>query len=149
MLAGMGMGARMGASDAIVYLPMSESEAKKFFPGKAFTVTAKEEKVGESGRQLVVEAAFKDVNALLASPYARAHSLLFKVESGKLVLSALSGIEAAVRFAEMKDEGGMLGAELSGLANLEKFKAELRSELGVTLPNAVLASNGTKDGRSV
>ena len=149
MLAGMGMGARMGASDAIVYLPMSESEAKKFFPGKAFTVTAKEEKVGESGRQLVVEAAFKDVNALLASPYARAHSLLFKVESGKLVLSALSGIEAAARFAEMKDEGGMLGAELSGLANLEKFKAELRSEFRVTLPNAVLASNGTKDGRSV
>jgi len=147
MLSGMGM--QMGASDAIMYPPMTESEAKKFFPGKAFTVTAKEEKAGDSGRLLVIEAVFKDVNALLASPYARAHGLTLKVESSRLMLKALSGIEAAARFADMKDEGGMLGAQIPGLANLDKLKAELRSEFRVTLPNAIQASNGAQEGRSV
>src|SRR5437763_6406046 len=61
MLAGMGM--QMGASENVIYPPLTESEAKKLFPGKAFTITAKEVKAGETERVLDVEAAIKDVNA--------------------------------------------------------------------------------------
>src|SRR2546426_8136137 len=104
MLAGLGLGARAGASETFMYPPISEAEAKKFFPSQAFTVTTKAEKAGDAEQVLVVEAAFKDVNALLASPYARAHALTLKMESGQLVFRALSGIEAAARFSEMKDE---------------------------------------------
>src|SRR5437867_9627469 len=95
MLSGAGLGLQMGASEIAIYPPITESEAKKFFPGNAFAVTAREEKTGDSGRIVVIEAAFKDVNTLLASPYGRAHALTLKLESGKLLLKALSCVEAA------------------------------------------------------
>src|SRR5207237_9069560 len=44
--------------------------------------------------------------------------------------------------------GGMFGAQVPGLAGLDKLKTELRSEFRVTLPNAVSASNGAQDGRN-
>src|SRR5881628_1858149 len=43
MLSTMGIGIGMGASDAVMYPPIAQSEAKKFFPSKSFTVTTKEE----------------------------------------------------------------------------------------------------------
>src|SRR5437763_4207539 len=51
MLGGLGM--QMGATETGMYPPLIESEAKKLFPGKAFTVTAKEEKAGDSERVVV------------------------------------------------------------------------------------------------
>jgi len=141
-------GMQVGESENVMYPPITEAEAKKFFPGKGFTVMTKEEKAGESERMLVIEASFEDINSLLASAYARAHSLMLKLESGKLHLKAVSGIEAAARLSDMKDEGGMFGAQFPGMAGLDKLKAELRSEFRVTLPNAVSESNGARDGRS-
>src|SRR5947207_5341225 len=118
MLSAMNTQIDMGGNDAVLYPPISEVEAKRFFPSKAFTVTTKEEKAGEQ-RILVIEAAFKDVNALLNSPYARAHALSLKIDAGKLQLKALSAIEAAAWFADAKDDGGMFGGEFAGLANLQ------------------------------
>jgi hypothetical protein len=50
---------------------VTEDEVKKFFPEKSFQVTSKQEKTDNGDTLLTVEAKFKDVNALLASPYAR------------------------------------------------------------------------------
>src|SRR5262245_49123740 len=73
MAQNIGMG--MGETGAVVYPPTSEAEARKFFPGKEFTVTTKEEDNGETGSHLTVTVEFKDINALLSSPYGHAHAL--------------------------------------------------------------------------
>ena len=150
MLGNMGLGARMGGSgDLVMYPPTSEAEAKKFFPERDFTLTAKEEKAGENETALVITAAFKDVNALLASPYGHAHALSLKVENGALALKALSGLEGPARFAEVKDDTGMMDMGMAGLADLQKKKDEMRAEFRVTLPNAVTGGNGAHEGKTV
>src|SRR5262249_22024919 len=70
-----GFGSR---GDAPIYPPISESEARRFFPAKDFTLKV-EQKSADDGKTLVIEAAFKDINALLASPYGRAHQLSLKI----------------------------------------------------------------------
>ena len=70
----LGMSSRYGGGGGPLYPPMNESEAKHFFPAKDFTLKVVEKDESE-GKTLVVEASFKDINRLLASPYARAHQL--------------------------------------------------------------------------
>jgi hypothetical protein len=148
----LGLGMTGGGDDApSVYPPTSEDEAKRFFPAKDFTVTVKEEKEGQ-GALLVVTAAFKDVNALLASPYAKAHGLSLVTTNGALSLKAVIGVEAAARLAEMKDDDtGLFAAQMPGLDELKKKKEEMRAEFRVTLPNAAASASagGTRDGKSV
>lgn len=152
MLGALGLGREMADEDTPpIYPPVSEDEAKRFFPPKDFTVTSSEEATGE-GSLLVVTATFKDVNALLASPYARAHGLTLTVTNGTLSLKAVFGVEAAARLAEMKeDDAGMFVGRMPGLDELKKKKDEMRAEFRVTLPNAVASANasGTRDGKTV
>ena len=86
-----GVGGRSGT----IYPPVNESEAKRFFPARDFTIKV-EEKSAEDGKTLVVEAAFKDLNALLGSPYAHVHQLALQPgPDGALKLQAISAGEAA------------------------------------------------------
>ena len=145
----LGMMGRMGGADGgVVYPPVSEAEAQKFFPAKDFTVTVKQQKADNGDITTVIEAAFKDVNALLASPYGRAHQLSVKIADGSLVLRGISGMEATARFAEMKDDSGMMAAQMPGLADLQKKTNDMRSEFRVSLPNAVASATGTNEGKS-
>jgi len=146
---GMGMEGRMaGLSSGVMYPPTTEAEARKFFPGPNFIVTTKQEKADNGDVTTVIEAEFKDINSLLASPYGRAHQLELEIQSGSLVVKGISGMEGVARFAEMKDDTGMGMAAMPGLADLQKRKSEMRSEFRVTLPNAIATATGTHDGKT-
>ncbi|MGA9451071.1 MAG: hypothetical protein WBW41_06965 [Verrucomicrobiia bacterium] len=148
---GMGMQAGLGGTGGgiiYIYPPLSEAEARKFFPGKDFNVTAKQQKADNGDVTTVIEADFKNINVLLASPYGRAHQLSVKIADGSLTLRGVTGMEATARFAEMKDDTGMGLATMPGLADLQKKKGEMRAEFRVTLPNAITSANGARDGKT-
>jgi hypothetical protein len=148
MLTSMGLASQMaGAGDNIMYPPANEAEAHKFFPAKDFKVTVKQEKAGNGDNTLVIEAEFKDLNALLASPYGRAHQLAARIADGSLVVQGVNGMEAVARLAGAKDDNNMLAA-LPGLADLQKKTNEMRAEFRVTLPNAISSASGAHDGKT-
>lgn len=151
-LQGLGMGMGMGGNEGpVTYPPASEVEAKRWFPAKDFKMTAKEDRAEDGGSTLVITAEFKEVNGLLASPYAKAHGLTLAVTNGALSLKAVTGIEAAARLAEMKDDSGMFGGLMASMEVVAKKKDEMRTEFRVTLPNAVSSANagGTREGKTV
>lgn len=148
MMAGTGLAMGTGSSNALLYPPITESEAKKYFLGDSFKATVRQEKIGKTERMLIIEATFKDVNALLNSPYARFHALTLKIESGRLMLKGLSGFESVAWLAEVKSKGKGFEKHLTAV-EMEKLKTQLRTEFSVTLPNAVKASNGAQDGQTV
>jgi hypothetical protein len=136
-----------GLGGGVIYPPISESEAQQFFPGKDFTVTVKQQKGEKDDVTTTIEASFKNINALLTSPYGRAHQLSVKIAAGALVVKGVTGMETAARYAEMKDDGDM-GMAMPGIADLQKKKNEMRAEFRVTLPNAITTANGTKAGKT-
>lgn len=140
-------GGRFG-NQSVLYPPTSEAEAHKFFPAKDFSVTAKQDASDDGGTVMTITAAFKDINALLASPYGRAHSLTLKIENGQLSCKALTGVELVARLAEMKDETGEMEASMAGLGDLRKKAKEMRMEFRLTLPNAISAANGTREAKT-
>lgn len=147
LLEGMGGRGAMGGGGTM-YPPATEGEAKAYF-GNGATVKVTEAATKDGGMQLVADVTFKDVNALLASPYGKAHSLSLKVENNALVLQALTGFEPSVRMAELKDENGIMGmGAIPGLAEAQKKKGEMRVAFSVTLPNDIAATTGAKSGRT-
>jgi hypothetical protein len=151
-LQGFGMGVGMGGNEGpVTYPPTSEAEAKRWFPAKDFKMTVKEDRAEDVGSTLIITAEFRDVNALLASPYAKAHGLMLAVTNGALSLKAVSGIEAAARLAEMKDDSGMFGGMIASMEDFTKRKSEMRTEFHVTLPNTVSSANagGAREGKTV
>ncbi len=149
LMSGMGMSSRFGGG-APMYPPTSEAEARQFFPGKDFVVKFEEKKASE-GNNLHIEAAFKDVNALLASPYGRAHQLSLRTNAnGTLTLQALSGGSTLAQAAQFKAEGEMAAfGAMPGIEEAQKKKGEMRFEFRVTLPNAVATANQPRDQRTV
>ena len=146
-----GIAAGMGGEGTVFYPPASPDKAKKFFPGKDFVITAKQTNAENGDSVTVIEAEFKDINALLASPYGRAHQLAVELDKDGLVVRGITGMETAARMAEMKDESGMMGMMgLPGLAggDAQKRTGEMRAEFRITLPNPVTTSNGARDGKT-
>jgi hypothetical protein len=145
----MGVSERMGgAGGGVIYPPVSEAEARKFFPEKDFSVTVKQHKADNGDVTTIIEAEFQNINALLASAYGRAHQLSAKIAEGSLVMRGVTGMEAAARFAEMKDDTGTGFGALAGAADLQKKKGEMRAEFRVTLPNVISSAKGTRDGKT-
>ncbi len=140
-----------GQQTLVIYPPASPAEAKKFFPGKDFVLTSKQTN-GENGDSVtVIEAEFKDINALLASPYGRAHQLAVDLDKDGLSVRGITGMETAARMAEVKDDTGMMGMiGMMGAAggDAQKKAGEMRAEFRITLPNAVSTSNGARDGKT-
>ena len=141
-----GLGMMGGGSGNPIYPPTSEAEAHQFFPGKDFTLTVRQENGADGGTVTHINAAFKDINALLASPYARAHALMLKLENGVLSVKELSGLEGIARMAEVKDKDGIMEFQ-AGLGDMEKKKNEMRGEFRLTLPNAITTSSGSREGK--
>jgi hypothetical protein len=145
----LGMSSRHGGGSAPMYPPVNQTEARRFFPAKSFVLQVEQKDAGE-GKTLVVEAAFKDVNALLASPYGRAHQLALTTnKNGTLSLQALSGGATLAQAAQMKAEGEMERFQMPGMEDARKKKGELRFEFRVTLPNTVTTANGTRENKTV
>jgi hypothetical protein len=140
------MSGEMGAG--IAYPPISEAEAQKFFPGKDFKITVKQDKTDKGDTVTVIDVEYKDINALLASPYGRAHQLTVVNGPDRLVVRAVSGMEGIARIAEIKPDKEMGMMAMPGLDDMQKKKNEMRVEFRVTLPNTVTASNGVRDGKS-
>jgi hypothetical protein len=134
-----------------VYPPTSEAAARQIFPPKDFTLKV-DDKVGPGEKHTVtIEAAFKDVNALLASAYGRAHQLALTTNAnGQLKLQALSGGATMAQVARFKPEGEMADAlPATALADAQKKKGEMRFEFRVTLPNAVSEASAARENKTV
>ena len=143
------MSSPYGGGSAPMYPPVNEAEARHFFPPKDFTLKVEQNDAAE-GETLVVEASFKDINRLLASPYGRAHQLALATnQGGALRLRALSGGATLARAAQMKAEGEMEMLAVPGIEDAQKKKGEMRFEFRVTLPNAVIAANGVRQNKTV
>jgi hypothetical protein len=108
-----------------------------------------ESKEAGTNKVLVIQAAFKDVKALLASPYGRAHQLTLSTNAGALSLQALTGASILAQAAQFKAEGELAALEIPGLEAAQKNKNAMRVEFRVTLPNAVTAANGMRDNKTV
>src|SRR5688572_19263780 len=93
--------------------PLSKRAAQKTFPAKDFTLSFSN-KSGEEGEtnHVVIDAAFKNIDALLNSRYAEARGLTLKVEGDKLILRAKSGLESMVG-AAATDQAEMMQESLS------------------------------------
>jgi hypothetical protein len=144
----MGMSSHWGGGTAS-YPPTSQAAAQRFFPQKDFTVKC-EEKSGDDGKTLRIDAAFKDINALLASPYGRAHQLSLATNAqGELRLLALSGGSVLAQGSSLTDDGDGMGLEIPGLEDARKKKNEMRFVFRVNLPNPVTTANQVKDNRTV
>jgi hypothetical protein len=146
MAESMGGAGQIAGMGATVYPPISEAEARKFFPEKNFKLTVKQERADNGDITTLVDAEFKDINALLASPYGRAHQLSAQIQDGSLIVRGISGMEAAARYAEMKDDSGM--GTMSGVADLQKKKNEMSADFRITLPNSITSGNGTNQGKT-
>jgi hypothetical protein len=140
------MSGEMGGG--ITYPPVSEAEAQKFFPGKDFKITVKQDKTDKGDTVTVIDVEYKDINSLLASPYGRAHQLTVETNKEGLVVKAVSGMEGIARMAEIKPDKEMGMMAMPGMAEMQKKKEEMRVEFRMTLPNAVTAGNGVRDGKS-
>jgi hypothetical protein len=146
-----GMGTQaglLGMGGSVLYPPLTEAEARKFFPGKDFKVTVKQQKTSNGDVITVIEAEFQSVNSLLASPYGRAHQLSMKIANGSLVVQGVTGMEAVARYAELKDDTGLGLAAMPGLADLKNNKNDMRAEFRVTIPNTISGANGAHDGKT-
>lgn len=139
-------GGQMGGMGPVLYPPISEAEARKFFPAKDFNVSVKEERKDNGDVTTVVDAEFKDINALLASPYGRAHQLSAQIQNGSLVVKGITAMEGPARYAEMKNDSDFV--DMAGLADLQKKKNEMSAEFRIMLPNAISGGNGTNEGKS-
>src|SRR5271157_4584216 len=124
-----------GMGNNIEYPPTSEAEAQKFFPGKDFKITVKQESTEKSETVTVVDVEYKDINSLLASPYGRAHQLTVETNKDGLVVKAVSGMEGIARMAEIKPGNEMDMMATPGFADAQKKKDEMRTEFRITLPN--------------
>ncbi len=146
----LGMSSRYGGGGASFYPPSSEWEARRFFPAKDFALKV-EQKSADTGKALTIEAKFKDLNRLLASPYGRAHQMILKTNgSGALTLQALSGGSILAQAAQAKpEETGRVATDFPGMDEAQKKKGEMRFLFRVTMPNAVTAANGAREGSTV
>lgn len=146
------LGAELGSMDFVggapCYPPVNEAEAMVFFPAKDFTVKTTQERADNGDVITVIEAAFTNLNALLASVYGEAHQLTARVADGVLEVKAVSGLEAAARLAEIKSDSARDNMGMPGLADLQKRTSEMRDEFILTLPNNVTEANGVKEGKS-
>lgn len=136
----------LGGGGSPLYPPMNKAMADAMFPAKDFSVTVNEPPpMGGATRTTTVTAQFKDVNALLASPYGRAHSLVLKREGETLKFRALSGAQALAMVADNKDYMQQMGAGMNWSQGGLKPE-ELYVEFRVTLPGTINAGNGQTNG---
>jgi len=134
----------MTAPDLLSFPPLTRDDAARLFPGEGFEVKVTDVRADDAVSGTLVEVAFKDITALMASPYGHARSLSVAVEGEALRVASLSGLLPAVAASET-EEAGMFPA----LVELRKKRHLMAAEFTLTLPGTVDASNGTHQGNTV
>lgn len=137
-----------GRSTNDPYPPLAKRDASLLFPAKDFTV--KTEQTRDQGQStLVIRADFKDVNRLLASPYARAHSLWMALDpDGKtLTVKALSGLQYLPDLASLQKGSGRAVPE-NYSKKMQEQADKLRVDFALKLPAPVKAPGAVVDGNS-
>jgi hypothetical protein len=130
-------------SEAAKFPPLKKSAAAKFFPATDFTVTFKESPSENEQTHIVIDAAFKDVNVFLNSPYAESHGLSLKIDGDKLVFQTKSGLESAAQAAVSESYKEMISS-LSG-KDKDKEANNVKYLFELTLPGNISDSNGAKN----
>jgi hypothetical protein len=143
----------MDAQGPALYPPASPQEAKRLFPGKDFVITVSQTNADNGDSITVIEVQYKDINALLASPYGRAHQLAVELDKDGLAIKGVTGMEMVAHIAGMQGGGGMGMMEMMEFpemagGDLQKRAGEMRAEFRITLPNPVTSSNGARDGKT-
>jgi len=129
--------ARLEQSGHTVYPPLMKEHVQELFPGKDFTIETTEGTGQDDAPTLKVTVTFKDINALIASPYGAAHSLWLRKAGGKLEFAVQSGLAGAVALTNSDQAYYMLRRE-------RQDTGKMSAEFTVTLPNTL---DGV-DGRS-
>lgn len=136
--------------EAFTYPPITRQHVKSLFPGDAFTLDIKRNRTVAHTTGVVVEAQFKDINALLEGPYGAAHSLELVRDGDQLVLKTRSGMQTVARLAPfIKAKHGD-----DGPLNLDSVRdkyGELAFEFTIVMPAQaqVEGPGATADGSSV
>ncbi len=126
----------------VSYPPWSEEDLKKLFPGDAFTPQVKAHEAGAEKTVFRAEVAFKDVNELLKSPYGKAHSLWIAKEGDAFRVKARHGLAGMADMGTIGEDAGMPPP----MMELIKKQDKMRIEFKLTMPAAVGASTGQKEG---
>lgn len=133
------------------YPPVGRETAQALFPddeGFDVFVAVRRPSRGTSG--LVAEVEFDDINALVNSPYGRAHSLSLERDGDALVLKARSGMQTAARFGTYA--GAMQGKLDNEFCDAVSAKYnEMAFEFTIVMPDeaAVEGGGATADGKTV
>ena len=126
---------------------MTEEEADRFFPENDFTTTLEESSNGDTN-SITLTARFKDINALLASPYGpRASTDHQALPGGEWTLTAISAGEPLARAAQINPTNDLVEFPVPNLAslNLATVKDRMRFEFRIMVPGEVKESNGQHD----
>jgi hypothetical protein len=130
-----------GNYSSSLYPPLSEQAVHQLFPEKDFKVATEAAVQDDGSTLLTAKAAFKNIEALLNSPYAKAHALNLKVETNTLHVHAISGMAwIAQRAAGTNLEAMTRG--IAGWNSIQKKSNEMRFSFKITLPKPVLAASG-------
>ncbi|NLX57579.1 MAG: hypothetical protein GXY74_00655 [Phycisphaerae bacterium] len=124
-----------GRESVAVYPPLDEEAARRMFAGDGMQVAVEHKAARDGVGGVVVNVEFKDIHALVAGPYGRAHSLWLGREGDTLVLKARTGVQALAYMDELaKGKGmGMIPVDLS---SIPASKDKLKVEFTITLPGA-------------
>jgi hypothetical protein len=139
---------RMGSADigrATAYPPTSTMQAAVLFPAKDFTIVGKPTEMRPAKPTFIVEVAFKDIQALVTSPYGRAHSLWIAREGGSVVLKARTGVQLVAGIEvvignlppELKADGGETQAKM-----ITEAAQKLAAEFTIVMPGAAKVEQG-------
>jgi len=144
---GMDFSGEMLSSGQPPYPPIFPGAAKQLFPPEDFTVKVEQKKTAAGEPMTVVKATFKDVNRLLASPYAKAHSLWMGLDAQKLTVKALTGLQTLSTVESMPNTEEFMGPGIRAKDIKEKMQ-KLHVDFAITLPAAPKAEGAVVDGNT-
>lgn len=131
---------QQGEMAEAIYPPLDPRAAEALFEGEGLEVQTRRESEGG----VAVDVAFKDINALLRTPYARAHSLDMAREDGELIVRLRTGVQALAYLSDVaSNETAAMGIDLPGLVAARK---EAACTLKVTLPADVTSEQAEAAG---
>ena len=130
----------------VAYPPLTAEDAKRLFPEDVFTLQVEQKKTSGDETATVVKATFKDVNRLLDSPYARAHSLWMGLDEKTFTVKALTGLQILSNLDAMAEQDTTMVP--IPMKDLKQNRDKLHVEFTVKLPGAVKADRAAVKGNA-
>lgn len=130
----------MSEDNSTPFPPLTKRAAAKLFPAKDFEVSFADKTGDSETNHVIVEAKFKDIAALLNSPYAARRALSLKIEGDKLVFKAKGGFE----WGQGQSIDDFVGNMQNMFSAGQKVDTNglVRFQFEVVMPGAVAESSG-------